>query len=137
MQPSTLYPDAVLLVINYLRAVAGTGNHPLLDGVIFASRVPEVRPAKFVTVRRNGGVSDEAPTLDAPRMDIQVWANDEGEAQDIAALCSAIIFTMPTRSPVTKVEGFLGLTEIPDPLSNQSRYLFTVTLTIRGVPFNL
>lgn len=137
MQPVTLYPDAELVVIDFLRTAFLSRPEGYTANVIFGNRVPEVRPYRFVKVKRNGGVSDETPTLDAPRIDIEAWAQDDADAHDIAALCHALIYTMPNRTAVRKIEPFLGLTRIEDPLSHVSRVLFTLTLRMRGTPFNL
>ena len=137
MQPVTHYLDAELVVINYLRAAFATRPEGYAANVVFGNQVPEIRPDKFVKVKRNGGVSDETPTLDAPRIDIEAWAQDDADAHDIAALCHALIYTMPNRTPVRKIEPFLGLTRIDDPLSHVSRVLFTLTLRMRGTPFTL
>jgi hypothetical protein len=136
LQPAVLYPDAEQVVIDYLRTQLGQRSEPFLSGLILGNFVPSPRPDRFLKVRRSGGIST-APTVSKPRIDIEAWAITWADAQDIAALSHALIYTMQNRTPVRSVTEFLGLTPIQDPLSNQPRYLFTLELAMRGAPVTL
>lgn len=136
LQTATLFPDAEQVVINYLRAQTALRTEPYLSGVVFGNWVPSPRPARYVHVRRSGGVQS-APTIEQPRVDIECWAAKWEDAADIARFMKALVYTMQNRTPVRQVSDFLGLTPIRDPLSDQPRYLFTVELTMRGEAFTL
>lgn len=136
MQPVVIYPDAELVVIDYLRSKLATRSEPFVTGVLLGNKVPSPRAARFVRVRRNGGV-ESAPTVDRPRIDVECWAQTDGDAADLSALCRALIRSMQNVTPVRRVDDFLGPTPIPDPESNQPRYLFTVEISMRGTPLEL
>lgn len=102
------------------------------DTVKVAGRVPRPRPAKpLVVLRRAGGT--ETGVVDHPRIDAQVWHDDEPAAAALAARVRTWLLGTPGRiDRVRAASTFTGLIPIPDPESQQERVLLTVELAVRG-----
>lgn len=136
VQTATRYPDVEQVVIEYLRTAFIGRVEVFLAGAVVGNFIPSPRPDRYVSVRRVGGVQVH-PTVDLPLVDVQTWAPTWEEAHDLAAWCRAALYTMQLSTPVYRIRDFTGPTSVPDPLSDQPRYLFTVELAVRGVPFSL
>ena len=131
MAQVVLFPDATDVVIDYLATeLAARGNSAPVR-----SRVPNPRPAPFVLVRRLGGPRRDLVT-DSPMIGVECWAASEADAHDLAQLCRALVFAMrgTTQSGVAVygVDEVGGLANLPDPLSDHPRYIFTTTINMRG-----
>lgn len=125
-KPIVVFPDAVLVVIEYLR--------PRLSDVPVYSRVPESRPAEFVTVKRIGGQRRTLIT-DRPRMDIHCWSDSEEGAEDLMKKVRAYTLAMAGRRGTTTVydvQEVGGPMSLPDSTSGQPRYAFAVEFSTRG-----
>lgn len=120
----TTYPDVEELVIGYLLPIVAV---PVL------TRVPRTRPARWVQVRRVGGLDDVV--RDRPRLDVFAWAADDGATRDLL---------MSVRSAIHAVEGttllgvacygveeFLGPTRADDRETGTPRMWMTVQLSLR------
>ena len=118
-----VFPDAVQLVCDHLRAA--------LTPTPVVSRVPTTRPASFVRVRRVGGVRRNLVT-DEPTLTVEAWAASEQAAHDLSQLARAHIYAMPGGGDVYRVTEFAGPALLPDPLSDQSRFTFTVSVATVG-----
>lgn len=127
-----LHRDAEFEVVTYLRAQLASRSETYVDGVTLGTRKPNPFTTPFIAVRRAGGVGD-AIVLDRPRVDVQVWHDDDGQAHDLAALCRALLLSMTGSGGVIRARDFTGPTPIPDPETSSARYLFTVELAMRGV----
>ena len=124
--PVVAYPDAVLVVIDYLRSV--------LPDISVGSRVPEDRPDQFVRVRRTGGMRRNA-VVDRPRIDFQCWGATEEAAESLMARVRAYTLAMAGKrgdTTVYRVREVGGPQWIPDNTSNQPRYGFAVEFSARG-----
>lgn len=122
--PALEFDDATLLATEYLR--------PLMGGVHVGSKVPRDRPVEMVLLRRLGGARRN-PVVDAPRLDIQVWAGDDVRAADLIKTTRYHLTQMPQHVPeVRTYEEESGPTLIPDPPSDTPRALMTVVLSVRG-----
>jgi hypothetical protein len=119
-----LFPDAEALAVTFLRGqMPGTEVHV---------RVPKIRPATFVQVRRSGGIS--TGPVDKPRLDFHVWAPTDEEAKDLAQLCRAHLGDIRgerSGHQVTAVTEFAGLAPAPDQ-SGAPRWFFSIEITTRG-----
>ncbi len=129
--PVVLFPDATAVVIGYL-------SDALASRSVTApvrSRVPNPRPAPFVLVRRLGGPRRDLVT-DAPLIGVECWGASEEAAHDLAALCRALIFDLPGSAvdgvAIYRVTETGGLANLPDPLSDNPRYVFTCEVGMRG-----
>lgn len=125
-KPVVVFPDAVLVVIDYLRS--------RLPGTPTYSRVPEARPAEFIRVERIGGQRRTLIT-DRPRVDIHCWSDSEENAEALMARVRAYTLAMAGRRGSTTVYDVAevgGPQWIPDEASGQPRYAFALEFTTRG-----
>ena len=124
-----LFPDATYVVVSHL---ADTLAVPVY------SKVPTVRPATFVVVRRVGGVRRNEVT-DEPMVTVECWASKDADAADLAALARAYVDGMAGETiegtAVYRVTDIAGPAYLPDPESDMPRYTFTFQAAMRGVTF--
>jgi metal-dependent amidase/aminoacylase/carboxypeptidase family protein len=132
MAERILFPDAVA-------AVVGALNDQLDDlgfsGVPVRSRVPNPRPARFVTVFRTGGPRVNVVT-DSAQITVEAWAASDHDAHDLAQAARAILnsleATVTGGATVYGVDEFSGPAYLPDPESAQPRYTWSASVNIRG-----
>lgn len=132
MTEPVLFPDAEDLLVGYLttefatRGISATAH----------TRVPNPRPNAFVLVPRVGGTRRNL-VVDSPTIGFEVWGLTDKAACDLGRVVRALIFGLSGRviSGVQcyRVDELVGLTNFPDGVSAQSRYIFTTTLSFRGV----
>lgn len=116
------YPDVQLVVIDYLR--------PLIAPTTIGVRVPTTRPAKFVTIRRAGGVAEGL--TDRPRLDLFAWAGSDEAASDLLQALRRHLALLPrAHASVRGVDEFSGPIPAPDE-SSQPRWLMTYEIALRG-----
>lgn len=127
MPPVIVFPDAAALLADHLRGV--------LDDVHVGTRVPTDRPATFVLVRRLGGVRNTIVS-DEPMIGVECWAATDATAHDLAQLCRGHLHALPgavlAGTVVYRVADVGGPSDLPDPLSDQPRFVFTVSVGMRG-----
>lgn len=124
--PVVEFPDAVELVINYLRSV--------MPGTAVYSRVPDPRPAEFIRVERLGGTPDSRVT-DRPRVDVGCWSTSEEDAEALMRRTRAYARAMAgTRGTTTvyRVREVGGPQWLPDSESGQPKYAFAFEFSARG-----
>jgi hypothetical protein len=127
-----IFPDAVAVVVGYLRDQLSQRD---VDAVI-AKDVPKPRPDnRLVVVKRGGGVR-QTVVSDGPLLIVECWAARSEDAHDLAQLCRGLLHAMAgtTQSgvPCYRVDDAGGVIDLPDPLSTQPRYTFTVQAHLRG-----
>lgn len=125
-RPVVIFPDAVLIVIDYLRSK--------LPGVAVHSQVPASRPAEFIRVERLGGTRRTIVT-DRPRIDIHCWSSSEGAAEALLSKTRAHVLAMAGKRGGTTVYAVYevgGPQWVPDITSGQPRYAFAVEFSTRG-----
>jgi hypothetical protein len=107
-----------------------------LDDVPVSATVPKVRPATFVTVRRLGGPKRNM-VVDSPLVTFECWADTGGNAYSLASLVRGIINALPGEViegiNIYRVEEASGPAMLPDPDSNQMRYVFTASIDARAI----
>lgn len=126
-KPVVVFPDAVLVVIEYL--------HSVLPGVTVVPRVPGDRPTEFVRVERIGGLRNSLVT-DRPRVDLECWSDSEEDAEALVSMVRAYTLAMAGRrgnTTVYDVAEVSGPMWLPDSASGQPRYSFAVEFSTRGV----
>jgi hypothetical protein len=127
-----VFPDAAAVACACLAAGLPAQG---FDGVPCGTRVPDPRPAAFVRVLRTGGPPDTEVT-DLAQLTIEAWSDDEGNAQDIAQVCRALlraaVGSKVNGATVCGYEEMNGPQNLPDPTSAMSRYTFTVRYRLRG-----
>lgn len=124
-KPVVIFPDAVLVAINYLR--------PLVPTPVY-SRVPSPRPAEFIRLERIGGLR-RSLILDRPRVDVECWSDSEGSAADLVNVVRAYVLAMAGKrddTTVYDVAEVSGPMWLPDSESGQPRYSFAVEFSTRG-----
>lgn len=99
------------------------------------SGVPKTPTYPLITVKRIGGVPVERHRLDRARIQIDVWGENKGQALTIASTARSVLigiegqsFTDPVVGTVTAVDDDLGLTWLPDPVTDRDRYIFGVSV---------
>lgn len=125
-KPVVVFPDAVLVTIQYLRGV--------LPDVTSVSRVPNPRPTEFVRVQRLGGIRRNL-ILDRPRIDVECWSDSEEGAEALCASVRAYVLAMAGKrgdTTVYAVAEVSGPMWLPDSASGQPRYSFAVEFSTRG-----
>lgn len=131
MNQVVVFPDAAAVVVGHLRAALAARNDPAKVG----TRVPNPRPGRFVRIRRIGG-----PRLnlvaDNPQLSVESWAPTAEQAADLAQLCRGLILAMRGTTvagvAIYRVNEFAGPAELPDPTSDQPRYVQTFEIAMRG-----
>lgn len=134
--PVVVFPDVQMVVVDYLTdALADRIDHYVF-GVKVGTVVERPRQPVAVTVERAGGVRT-LPSVDNPRVEIQVWHGTDEDAHLLALLVRALLHAMPgvvetSNGPVTvtRVADFAGPFRSPDPLSNHPRVRFTVEVGV-------
>lgn len=131
MRPVVLAPDAVAVAVDYLAEQLEERG----DDAIVTDRVETPRPDRFVRVSRTGGPMKNR-VQDGPQLTVECWDLAEEDAQDLAQLCRALLFAaqgaVVNGVPIGKVDEFGGPQLLPDPLSDQPRYTFTMQVAMRG-----
>lgn len=119
------FPDAVDVAI---AALGGTG----LDA---HGRVPTVRPAEFIRIRRVGGAK-QSPVMDGANLVIESWAGTDTAAHDNLQTARTALFaasgTVVAGTTVGRVTEFSGPGDLPDPDSDQPRVTMTIVFPCRG-----
>ncbi|MGW4028252.1 hypothetical protein ACWEFL_02850 [Streptomyces sp. NPDC004838] len=127
--PPVRMPDAVEVTCDYLR------ERLTARGIVVpvGSRVPSPRPVRFVRIERIGGVQHSVVT-DRPRLDVECWGADESDAQDLMAVCRALLgAARGTHGGTTLYRPATGGPQwLPDKESGQARFAFTFDVTMRG-----
>lgn len=127
----TVFPDAALITITALRVTLAD----LGDTAEIHARIPNPRPDRFVTVNRSGGPR-QTIVSDAAQLDVESWDLLPEDAHDLAQLARAAIHAMANTIhggvQVYFVNEFSGPAELPDPVSNQARYVQSFQVSMRG-----
>ena len=119
------FPDVEALVCAYLAS---------LLGVPVRTRVPDPRPARWVQIRRVGGLY--TMPRDRARLDVFAWGLDDGDAMDLAAAARSAIYAVKGTAmlgvPCYQVEEVLGPRRADDVDTGATRVWFTPQLSIRA-----
>jgi hypothetical protein len=130
MNPIILFPDVELWASEYLRTALTGRGEPYAAGAYVSNAVPATRRPRMVIVRRDGG-----PRLDlireAARLGVNVWAETDRDATDLARLVAALLWAAPDGNPVLRVTQNAGPTPVSDVSGKPIRYM-TFELTVRG-----
>lgn len=126
-----VFPDVEDLLVTYLSTeLAARGDTATVHTV-----VPADRPDRFVLVPRVGGTRANL-VVDNATIGIEAWASTDQQAHDLCQLVRGLVHALPGRvvDGVTfyRTGEFAGPTNLPDPVSRQSRCIFTPTVSCRG-----
>lgn len=126
------FPDAEALAALILKSANVCG------GRIYSSR-PKTVVLPLVVVQRVGGVPENGRSIDTPRIQCDVWGSNKSEARREAeaarvALHAAAgsIISLSLLGYVCGVVDETGLTWLPDPVTKEDRYTFSVLMTTRA-----
>lgn len=132
MADTILFPDATLAAITCLSGALDDRASP----AIVRSRVPNPRPDLFVTVRRIGGVQRNL-VVDQAMLSVEAWATLDEDAHDLAQLCRGILNaaegTAHSGTLIYRCDEIGGPALLPDPDSDQPRYVATYLIATRGL----
>ena len=131
MQEVIVFPDAALTITTYLRAELAARS----DTATVGTRVPDIRPDRFIRIERLGGVRTNLVT-DSALITAECWAASESAAAELGQLVRALIFaaegTTQTGVTIYKVTEVGGLAHFPDVDTEHERYVFTAQIGLRG-----
>lgn len=137
--PVVVFPDVQMVVVDYLTDALADRIEHYVFGVKVGTAVERPRQPVAVVVERTGGIRT-LPSVDNPRVEIQVWHGTDEDAQLLALLVRALLHAMPgvvdtSTGPVTvtRVADFAGPFRSPDPLSNHPRVRLTVEVGVHPV----
>lgn len=122
------FPDAVKLMVDYLKVEVAP--------VHVGSRVPTVRPAKFIVVRRVGG-NPLYPVRDQARIDVWAWATTDPAAMELAIACRTAIWAKSGKmfddgTVCYRVDEFMAPQEMDDPETGLPRVWATYEIDLRA-----
>lgn len=120
--PIVLHDDIELWATTRLRELLGAREEAYAADVFVSNKVPAVRRDRMVIVRRDGGGRLDA-VREAPRLGINVWADDETDSADLARLVAALLWASPDGDPVSKVTITGGPYPIPEDSPHFVNYL--------------
>lgn len=131
MTAAVLFPDAALVAVEAIRA----GLVERGDTTHVGTTIPSPRPAALIQAHRVGGVRATVVS-DRAQIAVESWDATAEAAHDRAQLCRALLHQLADTShngvAVYRVGELGGPAELPDPLSDNPRYVFTVELHLRG-----
>lgn len=130
--PQVVFPDTELLLTGLLRQALAARPEPYAADVYVGNTVPNPRRSRMVTIRRDGGIVTEG-LLDAAQVGVNVWAETDQDANDLARLVRALLWASPDGKPITRVEDISGPVSIADDSGQPLRYL-TFEVWSRGEP---
>ena len=93
-------------------------------GTSVSNRVPETRPARFITVERTGG--QRTHLWDSPMFAVQAWAATEAEASALADEVAAAILDWQ-RESIVAYSDVRSVYAFPDPDARVPRFQLTVS----------
>lgn len=129
------FGDAEVACVEYLR----TRLSGIRCGVVLPSDYVAERDGLFVRVVRIGGFG-KRPIYDRPRLDIEVWGPDRGAAHDMGQEVLAALDDAHRVGGVYAGQLFyefreeMGLAYIPDPVTDDHRWIATAALMLRPAP---
>jgi hypothetical protein len=129
MLPVVVMPDVEAWATGYLRDALAARTEPYASGVTVSTTVPNPRPARFVTVRRDGGGRVDL-MHEAPRLGVNVWAATEADATDLASLVEGLLLAVRAVDGIAAVSSLSGPSPVAD---EQPRRYLTFEITMRGV----
>jgi hypothetical protein len=139
---TTVAIDAESLVARYLRTIAAVTA--LVEQRVFTEE-PKLTKLPKVRLHRIGGVEAVGRWLDAPRIQVEAWAESKAIAHDVAATVKAAMHDMVgtfvsyidgPQGVVTGVEESLGLQWLPDERVKppKPRYVFEMVVFLHPKP---
>lgn len=129
-------PDTEELVRQFL--LEHSAVSAVVGDRIYTNGLPPRPFWPVVVLQRLGGATRYPSWLDYPRLQFDIWANDQQTARNVASVIRAALQELPGRHDlgvVTGVDEVGGLQWLPDPHNppGRPRYLFSVVVTVHPV----
>jgi len=128
MFPLVTFPDVELFLTGWLRTALAARTELFKVGVVVASAVPTNRPARLVTIRRDGGPRIDV-ARESARIGVNVYAATEQDAAALAGLVRALLWACPDGAPICRAVELSGPSPVADVVPR--RYM-TFELVVRG-----
>lgn len=132
-EPVMLFPDAVKLFVGVVGDGFGLSSEP---DVVIDNAVPNPRPLEFMVIRRQGGPRRNL-VVDQAQLRFEQYAQTAERAAALALLGRA--YVQAARGQVRdgfticRIEEFAGPQDLPDPITQLPRYVFTELVHLRGI----
>lgn len=131
--PIVLFPDIRTALIDRIKSEAAHFGYPSLE---VQAKIPDDRPATFVTVYRTGGPTANVVT-DTAQLTIECWAPTDVAAHDLAQIVRGIVNACRGQRfggvQIYTVTELAGPQDLPDPLSaHTARWTWSVLIGVRG-----
>lgn len=127
--PAVIFPDVKAWATGYVRAALALRAESFASSVTVASRVPDPRPARLVTIRDDGGA--RSAVTKTVSLGVNVWAANEKDCGDLAALVVAILEASAGAGSVVAHSSTSGPVEVVESSGQPHRYA-SVDLVVRG-----
>lgn len=114
------YPVVEMVFPAALRAALAGRPETYAQNVYVGKKVPNPRPDRIVTFRRDGGPSGD--WTDHPRLGINVYGSTDTEADNLARLVVALLPTLVGPS-IDAVRVLSGPTDVTDKSEQPQRYI--------------
>ncbi len=128
-QPPIYFPDAAATLIDFLTTK--------LAAPVYRAIPSPTRPPTFVTVQRQGGIRRNL-VIDEAQLGFECWGPSPEVAHDLAQETRAHVLSLSAGSfggvEFYRFRELAGPADLPDPLSDQSRFVFGVSVGVRGRP---
>lgn len=125
-----LVPDVELWLCTYLRDRLAASGQPYASGVVVSISVPDPVPPRLVVVRRDGGARLDI-VRESARFGVQVWAETDKDATDLAGLTLGLILASPDGMPVLSASQMSGASSVAEPNPGRRKRYATVELIVR------
>lgn len=131
-RPPVVFPSLKAWAVGYLDTWLSLRPESYASGVTVRTKVPSTMPARMVQIADDGGPRGDAVTK-VSSVRVNVWAETDTDAEDLALLIAAAFEESPGDGPVVAHLGSFGPYEVPEQ-SGKPHYLLSVDLGVRGLP---
>lgn len=127
-----IFPDEVKVAINFLK------NHPYITAYGPVSVAGDLKgytaPMRWISVQATGGTEENPVRVSAPRVDINVYAEEKPVAKNLALAACAALKSM--KNHVTEDAVVIRVStstpaDLTDPVNSQYRFVADATIHIR------
>lgn len=129
-KPAVVFTDLEAWAVGYLATALAARAESFTEDVTVSNRVPDVIPARLVTVRDDGG-SRSATVTKSSALGVNVWASSEEDASDLARMVVALLENAGGDAPVVGHSGTSGPVRVPEE-SGTPHWFASVDLVHRG-----
>lgn len=131
MTTAVAFPDAPAVVASYVRAELARRA----DAAHVGTKVPAPRPARLVFIHRGGGTVENR-IVDAAQLNFECFDTEPGDAMALAQIVRGLVLALAGKiidgAVFYRTDEIGGPGELPDPVSNLPRVVFTEQVRIRG-----